>query len=155
MRYGLGISGALLLLGLTGCNSLPWLEQDVILPDGKTIARVMIRAGGEYRVEVENALGSAFHSNLNPIDDGALAANLYLTPENWLVLIDVGGDDAFFDIAPGKPPRAITYMRGVRTRTDSRKWRYIGQVARNGGWNLKYWGPSEKAEQLERSALPR
>lgn len=135
-----------LLLATGGCNSIPWLEQAVRLPDGKTVARVMIRAGGEYRTVVENEFGSASHSQLNPVDHGHREANLYLTPENWLVVIDISGVDAIFDVASGRRPSEITYVRNLRSRTDSRKWRYLGQVSRGGGNSLQYATPSKKAE---------
>ena len=130
-------------LCLGACNAMPWLEAPVDLPDG-SIARVMIRAGGEYRVTVEGANGSASHSLDMSVDDGDRRANLYWTPEHWLVVIDSGGMETFFDLTPGQPPTDDVRERPAAGR--SRDWRYLGVVKRTSGDALTFRAPSQEQE---------
>lgn len=151
----------LFILAVGGCNQLPWLEQAVRLPDGKTVVRIMIRNGGEYRTVVENSHGSASDSHRS-IAGGHRRTNLYLAPNYQLVTIESGGDSARFDITPGRAPRALTggptkyhvvrpeklasYRQEVASA--SNRWRYIGVVYR-GSDGFRFYPPSKTPECIQ------
>ena len=129
---------------LAGCDILPWLEHSVRLPDGITTVRIMIRSGGGYRTVVENAFGEASWDEL-PISGGSRRANLYITPENWLAVMDAGGDSAFFRIASGQPPVRLRPPRMSDPNGWSARWRYLGVVSREQG-ALRFDEPQQQPE---------
>lgn len=138
----------LVAIAAASCDALPWMEHTVRLPDGATTATFMIRAGGGYRTVVRNDLGQAAFSSL-PNGTSKRRASLYLTPEDWLVVIDAGGGDAFFDITRGRPPRVLRPSRQTDTDAWSSRWRYLGRVERTRGNNLAFYPAHQKPECIE------
>ncbi len=70
-------------------------------------------------------------------------ANLYITSEDWLVIIDGMGGSSAVEFKPGQPPRLMnpTEYRAA----DSDRWQYFGSV----GWEAKayrFFAPFQRAE---------
>jgi hypothetical protein len=78
-----------------------------------------------------------------PVADGAREANLYLTPENWLVLINASGEDAFFDVAGSDAPRDICFPIAFGLRQILGDGSTFGEVARDGANSLRFWSPQQ------------
>lgn len=134
------------LILLTSCDAFPWLDQTIRLSDGHNMVRIMIRAGGGYRTIVFNKAGSVSWDSL-PIARGKRYVSLYLTPENWLAVIEAGGDDRFIKVSIDRTPILVSPSRTIDKDMWSSKWRYLGAVIRDDD-RLRLVSPKSRRECL-------
>lgn len=83
-------------------------------------------SGNELSVTVRNEYGSSSGAILLIADH--IRSNLYQTPNNQLVVIEQGGDDAFFFLPKDGRPEYLTGQETVKRDTDSDRWHYLGVV---------------------------
>jgi len=142
--FGLVIAALVLVVGYSVAR--PAREVAVKLPIAEATAYFQVWSvsgvSPRYELIVETKRGSV--SKRLWEDWGPQThANLYITPDNWLIVIDGIGGDSAVEFKPGQPPRLVDWTE-YRT-ADSDKWQYFGSV----GWEWKtyrFFAPFERAE---------
>ena len=83
-------------------------------------------SGNELFVTVHNKYGSS-SGKIFWIND-RIRSNIYLTPNNQLVVVEQGGEDAFFVLPENEKPRYLTEKETAERDSDSDRWQYLGVV---------------------------
>jgi hypothetical protein len=121
MRIGTLFATVIIAFGLAACHSRVFQD----LPDGVNSVNLSL-ASGKWTVTVRNQYGSVSDTIFAANDHQR--SNLYLTPNNQLVVIEQGGDDAFFKISGHAVPEVLNGNRYTERDVHSDDWRYIGVI---------------------------
>jgi hypothetical protein len=141
----------LLALPLSACFLIaPTDSVTVPLPGLHSKARVEVWGNtfseGRFEIVVTSPEGSA-RSVLWEDWGPAQRASLYLTPDNWLVVLGGGSINEMIEIPASAPPKIVPHERRPRDAGD--QWAYLGAVDRGyvgGVVRLKFFSPSEQPE---------
>lgn len=118
-----GLIGILLAGSIVACHGRP----AVMLPDGKTSIDLSINLLGDTKtLTVANAQGRASASIFAVAD--RWESNLYRTARGQLVVIEAGGEEAFFSLPKDGPPRSLEGELTSQRDTDSSMWSYLGRI---------------------------
>lgn len=122
-----------MLVFLAGCA--PWMQQDVRLPDGRTVVKLTHEWDGRFRTIVETPKGVV---ETQVLEQDSRHANLYLSPRARLVVADYGQAPDVFDIGVGRKPLLVRGRELISEFADAARWRYLGVVRRTGN-KLEYF----------------
>ncbi|MFS0735816.1 hypothetical protein ABC347_02085 [Sphingomonas sp. 1P06PA] len=119
-RFGYALASLLVI----GCSNSPVVELD----DGNVLVTVDLNLqGSRWIVNVFNRYGRASDEIFAASD--RRRSNLYLTPSNQLVVIEQGGESAFFALPAIGRPVALNEQRLKERDTASERWRFVGVIA--------------------------
>ncbi len=135
------------LASLLACSFVkPADEVTVALPLDGMMARVQVwgntSSEGRFEILVETPKGTerrVLWEDWGP----AQRASLYLTPNNWLVVMGGGGDTEMIALSSGSAPRWVPYNQ--RPRQGGEDWTYLGAVDRSVD-HLVYYSPVHQRE---------
>ncbi|ADL01080.1 hypothetical protein [Brevundimonas subvibrioides] len=136
------MSGALSLAVLAGCDQVS-PPQSLALPTPGASLLFRVRDGAFSQPTLELTLinrAGRLRSYVGDIEPMGPPANLYLTADDWVVLI-IGKDIAMFDIDADRKPRAIPAEHRPRAATSS--WTYVGLVLPREDGQLGIFSPTD------------
>jgi len=134
------------VLALTGCGESVVREVAVALPYPGTTAHFEIWSDGvegRYELSVKNDRGEArtkMWTDWGP----ATHANLYVTPENFVIVIGGGGCCSAVEVREATPPRLAEFAE--YRHFDSSKWTYLGAVGMDREGKYRFYSPVERRE---------
>ncbi len=137
---------AILLFVLTACGERLVRELAVPLPFPDTTAHFEIWSDGfesRHELLVKNGRGEArtkMWTDWGP----ATHANLYVTPENFFIVIGGGGCCSAVEVRDAKPPRLAEFAE--YRHFDSSTWTYLGAASRDREGKYRFYSPAERRE---------
>ncbi|MFC5418823.1 hypothetical protein ACFPOB_04510 [Bosea eneae] len=136
----------ILLFVLTGCGERLVRELAIPLPFPDTTAHFEIWSDGfesRHELLVKNGRGEArtkMWTDWGP----ATHANLYVTPENFFIVIGGGGCCSAVEVRDAKPPRLAEFAE--YRHFDSSTWTYLGAASRDREGKYRFYSPAERRE---------
>ncbi|WP_336978510.1 hypothetical protein [Brevundimonas nasdae] len=123
-------------------------ELAVPLPnDGKLLVSYRVRVSTpSFEASAINAYGGS-HQKLWDDWGPAKRGNIYVTPDDRIVVIGSGGFVSMFEMHNGKAPRLL--KEKLPPTEDGQDWKYLGAFVLSDGGNLVFARPSEMSEHIE------
>ena len=151
VNFTRGTLAAGAIFALSGCFLFqPADAVDIVLPFDGTAARIEVWGNtwseGRFEVVVQTPSGTVrdvLWEDWGP----AQRASLYLTPEDWLVVLGGGGVARMIDLSAGGAPRVVPSREQLRQKSEL--WTYLGVVDRvieKREARLRFFDPSTQPE---------